>query len=167
MPTDDEERERERIRAENRKKLLEEMRGPHSSGQHPAVQKMTQTYEDGQRLGETIRSRGDMRRRSPTPPHNTATFKTFETTARDFALRLSHAIAMGTVKADPATSKDIAEPFASMPSHEVREELLKYARIFEGWLTQPETRPPPEMRSPYVSRYQDLYRRTLDLLSGK
>lgn len=165
MGKDDE--ERERIRAENRKRLLEEMTGPHSSGQHPAVQKMAQTFEDGQKLGESIRSRAEMRRRSPTPVHNTQTFKTFETTARNFAHELAQAVSKGLVKSDPKKSADLEEPFASMQAHDLREELLKSARLFEGWLCNPETRPPPEERSPHVVRYQNLYRRTLDLLSGK
>lgn len=145
--------ERKRIRMENRERLKKEL-----------TEKYGSTFG---KVDEPLRSRGEMRRLSPTPVHNTATFKTFETTARGFAHELAEAVAKGQVKSDPKKSADLEEPFASLQPHELREELLKCARLFEGWLCNPETRPPPEERSPHVVRYQNLYRRTLDLLSGR
>lgn len=98
--------------------------------------------------------------------HNTGTFAVFAASAKEFADKLMAGVAEGKVSAYPKRS-DLPEPAASMQPHEVREALLGYAKIFLGWKEVPDTRPPPEERSKTVAPYLDVYRRALDLLSGK
>lgn len=81
-------------------------------------------------------------RRSPTPTHNTGQFPVWIRGAREVADHLEKA------SADDVTMSLVAE-------------LRKWALVFEGWVSNPDTRPSQADRLPYMGEFMPVYRRGL------